>query len=53
MPLPEFKQYMMVLGLKFTEDQVEDMLEAADPKGSGIIDIDKFADYLCPPKPDK
>ena len=41
---------MMVLGKKFTEEQVEEMLDAADPKGKGLIDIEVFADYLCPPK---
>jgi len=44
---------MMVLGKKFTEEQVEEMIDAADPKLTGLIDIEKFADYLCPPKPDK
>jgi len=52
-PQPEFKQFMMVLGKKFTEEQVEEMIDAADPKMTGLIDIEKFADYLCPPKPDK
>ena len=51
--IPEFKQYMMVLGKKFTEEQVEEMIDAADPKGKGFIDINTFSDYLCPPKPDK
>ena len=44
---------MMTLGSKMTEDEVEELLKEADPKGEGQIDIEEFAKMLCPPKDDK
>lgn len=49
-PAPEFKQYMINLGLKMKPDELEEMMKVADPKGEGSIDIADFADSLCPPK---
>ena len=46
----EFKQYMKNLGNKMTDEELEEMMKEADPKGEGIIDINEFADRICPPK---
>ena len=52
-PNPELKQFMMTLGSKMTEEEVEELLKEADPKGEGQIDIEEFSKLLCPPKDDK
>ena len=52
-PVPELKQYMQTLGRKFTDEEVQAFLKEADPKDKGECDIEKFAQFLCPPKPDK
>ena len=49
-PAPEFKQYMKNLGTKMTQEELEEMMKEADPKGEGIVDILEFADRICPPK---
>ena len=47
---PEFKQFMMNLGSKMSLEEVEDLMKEADPKGEGAINIEDFAQRLCPPK---
>ena len=49
-PAPEFKQYMTNLGLTMTPEDLEEMMKIADPKGEGKVDIDDFAESLCPPR---
>ena len=49
-PAPEFKQYMMNMGTKMTAEEVEEMMKVADPSKDGVVDINEFADALCPPK---
>ena len=46
----EFKQYMKNLGTKMSDEELEEMMKEADPKGEGIVDILEFADRICPPK---
>ena len=41
-PAPEYKQYMKMLGSKLTEEQVEAMMEEADAKGEGVVDMETF-----------
>ena len=40
----------MTMGSKMSVDEFEDMLKEADPKGDGLVDINEFAERLCPPK---
>ena len=40
----------MNLGSKMKLEEVEDLMKEADPKGEGAIDIEDFAQRLCPPK---
>ena len=47
---PLFKQYMMTMGSKMSADEFEEMLKEADPRGDGMVEIDEFAQRLCPPK---
>ena len=47
---PLFKQYMMTMGSKMSSDEFDVMLNEADPKGDGMVDIDEFSQRLCPPK---
>ena len=49
-PAPEFKQYMMNMGLKMKQEDLDELMKVADPKGEGVIEIEDFADSLCPPK---
>ena len=49
-PSPEFKQYMANLGFKMKPEDIDEMMKIADPKGEGAIDINEFADSLCPAK---
>ena len=49
-PAPEFKQYMTNLGLKMKQEDLDELMKVADPKGEGVIEIADFADSLCPPK---
>merc|ERR1712070_134884 len=49
-PTPEFKQYMMNMGGKMTLEEAEALIDFADPKKEGFIDIADLADKLCPPK---
>ena len=41
-PAPEYKQYMKNMGVKMTEDQINEMMEEADAKGEGIVDMETF-----------
>lgn len=50
-PAPEFKQYMKNMGSKLSQDEIEEMMKIADPKGDGSVDLDEFCQTLCPPKP--
>ena len=47
---PEFKQFMMNLGGKLPEEEVENMIKEADSRGDGFITIEEFASLLMPPK---
>jgi calmodulin len=49
-PNPEFKQFMMTMGGKLPEEEVEEMIKEADFRGEGIVDIEEFAQMLVPPK---
>ena len=51
-PAPELKQFMQTLGRKFTDAEVEGFMKEADSKDKGEVDVEKFAEFLCPPKPD-
>ena len=51
--LPEFKQYMQNLGMKMTNEQIEEFMKTIDTKGDGMIYIEDVAAILCPPKPPK
>ena len=41
---------MMNLGSRMTLEEVELLINEADPKGEGTIEIDDLASKLCPPK---
>lgn len=41
---------MMNLGSKMNLEEVEALIAEADGKGEGTIDIEEFAQRLCPPK---
>ena len=49
-PSPEFKQYMLNMGNRMTEGELEEMMKEADPKNEGFVDIMEFADRISPPK---
>ena len=49
-PTPRFNQYMMNMGHKMTEEEVDELLKEADPKNDGVVNIADLADRLCPPK---
>ena len=49
-PAPEFKMYMSTLGMKMQPEDLEELMKIADPKGEGKIDLDDFAESLCPPR---
>ena len=49
-PTPEFKQYLMNMGNKMTLEEAEALIDFADPKKEGTIDIMDLADKLSPPK---
>ncbi len=50
-PAPEFKQYMKNLGMKMTQDQLDELMKEADGKNEGKVDIEELCQRLCPPKP--
>ena len=41
-PNPEFKHFMMHMGMKMSLEKVEELMKEADPKGEGTIDIEDF-----------
>ena len=41
---------MMNLGTKLKLEEVEELMKEADPKGEGAIDLEDFAERMCPPK---
>ena len=47
---PQFKQYMKNMGNRMMEEEVDELMKEADPKGEGVIDIMDLADRLCPAK---
>ena len=49
-PNPEFKQFLMNMGSKLNIEQAEELMKEADPKGEGAVDIEEFAQRMCPPK---
>jgi Ca2+-binding EF-hand superfamily protein len=42
---------MKNMGSKLSQDEIEEMMKIADPKGDGSVDLDEFCQTLCPPKP--
>ena len=50
-PAPEFKQYMKNLGIKMTQEQLDELMKEADGKNDGKVDIEEISQRLCPPKP--
>ena len=51
-PTPEFKQYMTNMA-KMMDEELDDLMKVADPKGEGFVDIMDLAESICPPKPPK
>ena len=49
-PAPEFKQYMKTMGKKLMENEVDEMMEEADPKGEGVVNMEEFGQKICPAK---
>ena len=49
-PSPEFKQYMLNMGSKMAANDLDAMMDIADPKKDGYVDIFEFADKMCPNK---
>ena len=47
---PEFKQYLMNLGNKMSPEDVEELMKEADPKSEGFVDLQEFAERICPKK---
>lgn len=47
-PAPEYKQYMMNLGSKLSQEQIDEMMIEADPKGEGMVDLETFGQRICP-----
>ena len=47
-PTPELKQYLTTMGSKFSEEEAEEMIKEADPKNDGIVNIEAFAQKMCP-----
>lgn len=48
-PIPEFKQYMLNMGIGMGSDDLDEMIKMAG--GDGQINIEEFCTALCPPKP--
>ena len=48
-PSPEFKQFLMNLGLKMTLEDAEELMAMAD-SGDGTVELETLAQALCPPK---
>ena len=49
-PSPEFKQYMLNMGDRMTEGELEELMKEADPKNEGFVDIMEFAERISPSK---
>ena len=49
-PSPEFKQYMKTMGSKMNDEELDELMKEADPKNEGTVDIEEFAERICPPK---
>ncbi len=41
-PAPEFKQYMKNMGMKMTQDQLDELMKEADAKNEGKVDIEEL-----------
>ena len=48
-PIPEFKQYMLNMGMKMAAEDLEEMVKMAG--SNEPINIEEFCAALCPPKP--
>ena len=46
-PVPEFKQYMMHMGRKLKQPEVDELLKVAD-RGEGKVNIEDFCQIICP-----
>ena len=46
MPTGKFIEYMQYNGYKYTDEQIAVVLKEADPKNSGYIDVNKFANII-------
>lgn len=49
-PAPEFKQYMKNLGVKLSEEEVAVLMEEADARGDGVVEMETFGQKICPTK---
>ena len=49
-PAPEFKQYMKNLGVKLSEEEVAVLMEEADARGDGVVEMETFGQKICPSK---
>ena len=45
---PELKQFLTTMGQKFSEEEAEELIKEADPKNDGVVNIETFAQKLCP-----
>ena len=41
---------MTGLGSRMNDEEVEELMKEADPRGDGVVDIAELAERLCPPK---
>ena len=51
-PVPQFKQFMLNMGSKMTEEEINAMVKEAGGDSTGVIDIVSFCERLCPEKPE-
>mmetsp|Transcript_10273 Transcript_10273/g.9080 ORF Transcript_10273/g.9080 Transcript_10273/m.9080 type:complete len:226 (+) Transcript_10273:11-688(+) len=45
---PELKQFLTTMGMKFNEEEAEELIKEADAKNDGIVNIEAFATKMCP-----